>query len=443
MSQFVKSVFVSFVLGVVWIGQAAAQKAVPVTPPTGESWISHLRRALADTSMGKTGLLGPATLVPEPVTARQSTTKARRPVFGAVKESVAVQGADLYRMNCRACHGEFGLGAPPEINSVIDAARATYAPFTRERLRRLGMETSRTQANELAHQAKGALLERLHTGGVDMPSFPQLSDQEARAIFGYLRQLAEIPGAAQQQVRIEEPSVRVGEHIVKSTCHICHSAVGVNPSPEELMQGEIPPLSALTSRVSLPGFERKVRHGAPIMMGTPLLPYRGRMPVFEYLSESEVADAYLYLKLFPPTGSTDPVTPPQPQVQLASVAPDAVLEPPSNPPPAEVPAARQADARKSEVISAAAAVIVALLIVGGIVFTVYDVKRSKPKALRSGGIGVRRLAISPGEPSGKAKRLPLDPHKQAAWRSRFHRTEHDVFESSWFSRQLKNKDGAA
>lgn len=441
MSQFLKNVFVSLVMSVVWIGQATAQKAVTVTPATGESWTSHLHRALADTSMGKTGLLGPATLVPEPASARQSTTRAQRLVFQA-KESVALQGADLYRMNCRACHGEFGLGAPPEINSVIDAARATYAPFTLDRVRRLGMETTPKQANELASQAKGALLERLHNGGVDMPPFPQLSEQEARAIFGYLRQLAEVPGAAQQQVRIEEPSVRVGEQIVKSTCHICHSAVGVNPNPGELMQGAIPPLSALTSRVSLPEFERKVRHGAPIMMGTPLLPYRGRMPVFEYLSESEVADAYQYLKQYPPTEWTDPGPPPQ-QVQVASVMPNATLKPPSSPPAAETLARPQAAAGRSRIIPFAAAIIVSLLIIGGLIFTVYEVSRARLKAVRFRGIAVHGLAIAPIAEFGKKKRLPDDPHKQAAWRSRFHRTEHDVFESSWFSRQLENEDGAA
>jgi hypothetical protein len=30
------------------------------------------------------------------------------------------------------------------------------------------------------------------------------------------------------------------------------------------------------------------------------MPYRGRMPVFDYLTEDEVANAYLYLTLYPP-----------------------------------------------------------------------------------------------------------------------------------------------
>jgi hypothetical protein len=50
----------------------------------------------------------------------------------------------------------------------------------------------------------------------------------------------------------------------------------------------------------MPEFVRKVTAGAPINMGAAPLPYRGRMPVFDYLSEDEVANAYLYLTLYPP-----------------------------------------------------------------------------------------------------------------------------------------------
>jgi hypothetical protein len=35
-------------------------------------------------------------------------------------------------------------------------------------------------------------------------------------------------------------------------------------------------------------------------MGSPAAPCRGRMPVFDYLSEDEAADVYLYLSLYPP-----------------------------------------------------------------------------------------------------------------------------------------------
>ncbi len=442
-SQRMKCLFVSLFIAIV-VGQAATQKQSAVTPVTGESWINHLHRALEETSMGKTGLLGPPSPQPVSAIAAQSASKTYR-LASSTNDRTTVQGADLYRLNCRGCHGQSGLGAPPEISSVISPARATYAPFTMERLNKLGLETTRAQANELANQAKGALLDRLHNGGVDMPPFPQLSDTEARAIFAYLRLLAEVPGAQSQQVRIEETSVRIGEHIVKSTCHTCHNAAGVNPNPQELMQGAIPPLCTLTTRVSLPEFERKVRHGAPIMMGTPLLPYRGRMPVFEYLTESEVADAYLYLKMYPPSAWGDPSAPSdQTQSASASVSVASVPEPPQAPPTSNPPMVRQTSGRTLRVFGFVAEFIVALLLVGGGIFTVYEVKRSKPRVARLLGISGATLSAVPTQGGlAPVRRMPRDAHKQAAWRSGLHRTEHDLFEGSWFSRPLENEDGAA
>ena len=45
---------------------------------------------------------------------------------------------------------------------------------------------------------------------------------------------------------------------------------------------------------------RKVTQGAPILMGTPPSLYRGRMPVFYYLKDEEIASAYVYLATYPP-----------------------------------------------------------------------------------------------------------------------------------------------
>ena len=445
-----KNLFVSLVIVTALIVQATAQKSVPVTPVTGESWLSHLHRALENTSMGKTVRLGPPTIVPTRAMAEQNAARLQSVIFEAAKPSVTVQGADLYRLNCQGCHGEFGLGAPPEINSVIEPTRATSASLIMARMKQRGLDTSWSQASEMANQAKGSLLERLHKGGTDMPPFPHLSEPEVRAIFSYLRQLAAIPGAERQQVHVGESPVRIGEHIVKSTCHTCHNAAGVNPSPNELMQGVIPPLSSLTTRVTVQEFERKVRHGAPIMMGTPVLPYRGRMPVFDYLSESEVADAYLYLKMFPPSAWTDPVTPPNPPQTASAIA--AIVsshEPPQNPPQGE------AQDKKGSALPILAEVFVGLLVVGGTAFTLYDVKRSKAKRRPIRTVTGESLATASPEGSptlvrseerssaAMKHRVSDDSHKQAAWKSRFHRTEYHLFESSWLARRWENKDGAA
>jgi cytochrome c len=162
-----------------------------------------------------------------------------------------------------------------------------------------GREMSRSDIAAMAKESKAMLLQRLHIGGQHMLP-PTLSEAEIRSLVVYLEQLSRIPGAEKNQIAVKESSYRVGEHIVKSTCHVCHSATGPNPSPDQILKGAIPPLSALTTRVSLSGFVRKVTSGAPIIMGTPPTYYRGKMPAFVYLSQDEAASAYLYLIRYPP-----------------------------------------------------------------------------------------------------------------------------------------------
>ena len=38
----------------------------------------------------------------------------------------------------------------------------------------------------------------------------------------------------------------------------------------------------------------------PVVMGIAQVSYRGRMPVFDYLTDEEVEGAYLYLLAYPP-----------------------------------------------------------------------------------------------------------------------------------------------
>jgi mono/diheme cytochrome c family protein len=280
--------------------QTVGTKDVPVTAVEGESWLKHLHRSFNYTSMGKTWELGPPPVAPGEDTPRWRLDLSS----GYATQSVVLHGSDLYRLNCQGCHGSAGNGAPPEINSVINPVRATSVAVVLERTKKTGQEMSRANATELARQAKVLLLQRLHKGGEAMPPFPQLSEVEIRSIVAYLEQLSEVPGAERNQVAVNESPARVGEHIVKSTCHICHSAAGPNPDPQQLYEGAIPPLNSLTTRTSLPEFVRKVTIGAPIGMGAAPLSYRdsyrGRMPVFHYLSQEDAADAYLYLTLYPP-----------------------------------------------------------------------------------------------------------------------------------------------
>jgi mono/diheme cytochrome c family protein len=293
---FVTAAFESSLLGETAENRNHGFRNAGPTAVAGESWLNHLHRRFDETSMGKTGRLGPPSAMPAGEFAYWQMGLAPDGANG----SVTLHGTDLYRMNCRGCHGKEGLGAPPEINSVINPVRATSAAAVMERMKMAGMDMSRADATKLAQQSKGMLLDRLHHGGQDMPAFPHLRGAEVNALVAYLRQLAGVRGAQAEQIAVREPRVQVGEHIVKSTCHICHGAAGPNPNPQQLYEGAIPPLNTLALRTSRAAFIRKVTHGAPVLMGMPPELFRGRMPVFDYLSEEEAADVYLYLTRYPP-----------------------------------------------------------------------------------------------------------------------------------------------
>jgi mono/diheme cytochrome c family protein len=441
-----KSVVVVCVLAISAMGQATGTKAVEVTRVAGESWLNHLHRNFEETSMGRTGRLGP----PSSTEGKENPDWQRQLSVDSTGKTVILRGADLYRLNCQGCHGESGLGAPPEINSVINPTRATSAQLVLERMKNLGMDMSRADAAQLASQSKAALLDRLHKGGTDMPPFPHLNEPEVRAIVAYLKQLAGVPGAEKQQATVEESRLRVGEHIVKSTCHICHSAAGPNPNPDQIFHGAIPPLSTLTARTSLPEFERKIRSGAPITMGTPPSPFRGRMPVFYYLDEGEVADAYLYLRLYPPEWSIpDAVMPVTEQNASSKIVPVALtLEPTTVTPPSN------ASNLIMIVAPVAAEIFVGLLLAGGFWFTLREIRRltalSNRRKVLAMGAGIvaqdaPQLASSMFRPgtlvlthsasNDEAAAGVADPGDEPA----FHHDDYRRFESSWLARCLKGR----
>ena len=286
---------VLFVLVYSLLAQTNATKHTSVTAVEGESWISHLHKRFAETSMGRTSDLGPAP--PKPGNEAPPWQLNLSPGFPM--SLVTLNGADLFRLNCQGCHKQSGHGAPPEINSVIDPVRATSVAVITAEMKAAGREMSQSEIAAMAKEAKVMLLQRLHVGGEHMLP-PVLSEAEIRSLVAYLEQLSGVPGAEKKQIAVKESSYHVGEHIVKSTCHVCHNATGPNPSPQQILEGAIPPLATLTTRVGLPDFVRKVTKGAPITMGTPPTSYRGRMSVFVYLSQDEAAAAYLYLSRYPP-----------------------------------------------------------------------------------------------------------------------------------------------
>lgn len=261
----------------------------------GQSWLSHLQMPLQQTSMGKTGTWGPEAY-PEQ---KLPPAKLHLPpdVFS---RTMVLTGADFYRLDCQSCHRVDGGGAPPEINSLIDPVRATSAELTLRRMAKIGAPMEAKAARQLASQSESSLLQRINHGGLKMPPFPDLDKVEVQALVAYLKQLSGVPGAENRQVRVQEPVARVGEHLVKGTCHICHSATGPVPTPQELLDGAVPPLASLTQSKTLLDFVTKVTEGAPIAMGRIQQQYRGRMPAFYYLRDEEAAAAFLYLSLYPP-----------------------------------------------------------------------------------------------------------------------------------------------
>ena len=357
------------------VEKGTVSKEAAVTAVAGESWLAHLNRPFNETSMGKTWRLGPPAPAPgEPAPQWQPDWPP-----AVASQILTLHGSDLYRMNCQGCHGESGEGAPPEINSVINPVRATSVELVMARVKMAGMEIDHADAVKLAQQSHTSLLQRLHNGGENMPPFPHLNEAEVLSLLAYLRQLAGVPGAEREQLAVKESPIRVGEHIVKSTCHTCHGATGPDPDPQQIWDGAIPPLSTLTMRKSRPEFIRKVTRGAPVLMGPSPMLHRGRMPVFYYLSEEEAADVYLYLTLYPPSESagletTSGLTQPRSAGGGTPPGHGGASSVPDNKVP-EVQPQSEGAPLQTVVLLMGVASLVSLLLAGGLGFTIYEFQR--------------------------------------------------------------------
>jgi mono/diheme cytochrome c family protein len=256
-------------------GQRAGQPAgvSAVTPVSGPSWLHTLGVDYRDTSLGRgAGRYGPGP---------NDLATERKPLNVTLKPTTPVTGADLYRMNCQACHRAEGTGAPPEIKSMLPVVQGSTLQEMRGKI---------TRAD---------LYARIEKGGTKMPARNHLARADVDVLYGYLTSLA--GASAAKNTRIDMSAERLGENVVKGTCHICHDASGPRPSGAQLLAGAIPPLSVVMEDKSIADFANKVEHGAPAVMGAPPVFHRGRMPVFYYLTDNDVAAAYMYLHRYPPT----------------------------------------------------------------------------------------------------------------------------------------------
>jgi mono/diheme cytochrome c family protein len=247
-----------------------------VTPVTGQSWLHKLGVEYRDTSLGR----GAGRYGPNP----SDLATARPPLKVTLGQTVTITGADLYRANCQACHRAEGTGAPPEIKSVLPAVQGS----TLQQMR--GTKLTRED-----------LYTRIEKGGQKMPARAHLTRGDIDVLYAYLTNLAGA-GAAKSAAAPKETisADRLGENVVKGTCHICHDATGPRPSEKAMLEGAIPSLASVMTDKSIVDFVNKVERGAPAVMGEPPVPHRGRMPVFYYLTENEIAAAYKYLHAYPP-----------------------------------------------------------------------------------------------------------------------------------------------
>ncbi len=263
-----------------------------VTPVAGPSWLNRLGLRYSDTSLGRSGATyGPPTPLPRP------SLPSAVPL--AVGRPVELSGADLYRLNCQSCHRAEGTGSPPEIKSVLGLVQGSSLKLVREHLEKTGTASAGSAARAQATRARADLYQRIQKGGQRMPPLAHLQEADINAVYAYLTLLAGTPDGPPQS-RQTTTWARLGEHVVKGTCHICHDAVGPRPSSQALAQGTIPPFTILLEDKPVVEFLTKVRSGAPVTMGDPAFHYRGRMPVFPFLQDVEVAAAYMFLVDYPP-----------------------------------------------------------------------------------------------------------------------------------------------
>jgi mono/diheme cytochrome c family protein len=262
-----------------------------VTPVTGSSWLNHLGLPYGSTSLGRgSGRYGPNS---------NEQVPPHEPLALPAGRSVEVTGADLYRQNCQACHTAEGTGTPPDVRSLLPMVQGSSIQMMQQKLRDEGRGADIAAARKQATQVKQDLYTRIRHGGEKMPARAHLDEADLDMLYAYLTELAGTPDG-RPLTRRTVSWERLGENVVKGTCHICHDAVGPRPTAQALMNGAIPPLSTLRADKSVVDFVNKVRSGATTTMGDLPFHYRGRMPVFFYLKGYEVAAAYLFLNDFPP-----------------------------------------------------------------------------------------------------------------------------------------------
>lgn len=266
----------------------------------GPSWIKHLGLTVAKTHMGQMGGSAPEAVTESVKGTASSDLRSLMNRFlgtyrsnqeqgaGILKEEFTASGADLYRWNCRSCHGPEGKGFDPEINSVVGPVQGTSAKMAKDRMIARGIEADDEMVQQMSDLAATSLRDRLHRGGKNMPAFDYLRKDEIEALVGYLEKLAGVPPTERDGLVVKESATRVGEHMVRGTCHICHDATGPGAGLGS-GQANIPSLASIPRDHSLSGIVHQVQFGS---CATLKLTGGDVMPAYPYFSEEEIAAAY-------------------------------------------------------------------------------------------------------------------------------------------------------
>ena len=290
-----------------------------VTPAHGPSWLRHIGIFdIRASAMGEMGGYDPPPPSPRkepqfPVETRRSGNPMGMGMGGMMGRPYAnyrlsssevkrltgerffLAGSDLYRLNCRSCHGPNGDGAPPEINSLIGPFQGISPALLEKRMKKLGRPIGAKLAKDLAAQAEENIRQRLQKGGKKMPPFRHLDGEEVSALLTYLKAHVGAPESHGREMLVMQPVSRVGEHLVKGTCQICHDATGPGVGRMGMMRGIIPSLASFPWEQSMQSIVWQVELGTRMMMMG-----GQRMPAYPYITAEEAAAAYLYLLQYPP-----------------------------------------------------------------------------------------------------------------------------------------------
>lgn len=296
-----------------------AEPGAVVTPVHGPSWLKQIGIFdIRATAMGERGGYDPPPPSPRkepefPVETERSGNPMGMGMGGMMGRSYSndrlspsevkrlmseqffLAGIDLFRLDCRSCHGPNGNGAPPEINSLIGPFQGTSPALLEERMKKLGRPIGEDLAKQLAAQAEENIRQRLQKGGKKMPPFRHLDREEVNALLKYLKAHVGAPESQGKEILVMQSVSRVGEHLVKGTCRICHDATGPGVGRMGMMRGTIPSLASFPWEQSMQSVVWQVELGSRMMMMG-----GQRMPAYPYITAEEAAATYLYLLQYPP-----------------------------------------------------------------------------------------------------------------------------------------------